>query len=311
MMKRFVSILLSVALLCTVFAVTVNAADNPSFELVDAEGSIGDTVDVKLYIKNNPGIASLQVLVNYSSNDLELVNIANGGVFDSAISKSSVDKKPAIISWFSADSENKTDNGLLAILYFEIKEGAKDSKVSLSYDEENVFNSSFENVKFDTDTAKVTVAKSAEPTKATEPVTNTQITEPATEKPTKPVATEPQPTTPKPTAPVVKPSTKKKNNTVKVTVKTKTVKLKNLKKKAQKVKPITIKSAKGKVIIKLTSAKKTIKKYLKFDSKGNLTIKKWKKAKKGTYTIKVKITAKGNSKYKPKNINKTVKIKIK
>ncbi len=105
-------------------------------------------------------------------------------------------------------------------------------------------------------------------------------------------------------------SVNKKANPIKVMVKNKTIQAKKLKKKAQKVKSVTIKSAQGKVNIKITSAKKAIKKYLKFNSKGTLTIKRWKQSQKGTYKIKVKITVKGNSKYKPKTIKKTVKIKI-
>ena len=104
--------------------------------------------------------------------------------------------------------------------------------------------------------------------------------------------------------------TEKKPNPVKISVKNKTIKAKKLKKKAQSVKPITIKSAQGKVSIKIIKAAK-IKKYLKINAKGVITFKAWKKAKKGTYKIKVKITVKGNSKYKPKTIKKTVKIMIK
>lgn len=105
--------------------------------------------------------------------------------------------------------------------------------------------------------------------------------------------------------------TAKKANPIKVTAKTKSVKLKKLKKKTQKVKSLTIKKAQGKVSIKITKAKKNIKKFLKINTKGTLTIKKWKKAKKGTYKIKVQIKAKGNTNYKSKTINKIVKVKVK
>ncbi len=113
----------------------------------------------------------------------------------------------------------------------------------------------------------------------------------------------------------IKPKAKKskKKNTITVKVKTKTIKLKKLKKKAQTVKPLTVKKAKGKVtykLIKKGTAKK-IWKYLKISKKGAITVKKWKKAKKGTYIIKVRITAKGNKSYKSKSVTKTVKIKIK
>lgn len=111
----------------------------------------------------------------------------------------------------------------------------------------------------------------------------------------------------KPTAPAV---AAKKANPIKVSVKTKSVKLNKLKNKAQTVKAITIKSAKGKVSCKITKVTK-IKKFLKINAKGIITFNKWKKAKKGTYSLKVSITAKGNKDYKPKTITKLIKIKVK
>lgn len=112
------------------------------------------------------------------------------------------------------------------------------------------------------------------------------------------------------TEPVTSVTEKKSPNPMTVSVKSKTVKAKKLKKKAQKVKAITVKKAKGAVSFKITKAAK-IKKYLKIDSKGVITFAKWKKAKKGTYNIKVQINAKGNANYKTKTVVKTLKIKVK
>ncbi|MBR1749270.1 MAG: CotH kinase family protein [Ruminococcus sp.] len=106
----------------------------------------------------------------------------------------------------------------------------------------------------------------------------------------------------------------KKANTLKVTKKTKSIKAKLLKTKARTVKPLTISKAKGTVTVKTTSVKlgkkKISVKKFKFTKSGRLTVKKG-KYKKGTYKVKVKITAKGNSNYKSKTINKTISIKIK
>ena len=146
----------------------------------------------------------------------------------------------------------------------------------------------------------------AEPTE-TETI---ESTEPATTEPIQPAVTKPQPTNTAPATPAVKPNITKKDNPIKVTVKAKTVKLKKLKKKAQKVKAITIKGEQGKVSCKITKAAK-IKKYLKINAKGVITFNKWKKAKKGTYSITVQITAKGNANYNSKKIVKTIKIKVK
>lgn len=136
-------------------------------------------------------------------------------------------------------------------------------------------------------------------------------TEPAT---TNPIVINPQPTENKPTTPaVVKSTVKKKANTVQVTVKTKTVNEKKLKTKKQIIKAITVKNAQGKVSYKLikSGVSKKIRKLVSINKKGTITINKWKKAKKGTYIIKVKISAKGNANYNLKSIAKTVKIKIK
>jgi hypothetical protein len=167
-----------------------------------------------------------------------------------------------------------------------------------------------------------TIPVVTEPQDTTPAVTTPDITVPVV---TDPVATTPDVTQPPVTAPVVEPTqpsvpkptlpkvTSKKTNPIKVTVKTKTVKLKKLKKKAQKVKAITVKGAQGKVTYKLVKSgiTKKIRKLVSVNSKGVITIKKWKKAKKGTYKIKVTVKAAGTSDYNAKTITKTIKVKIK
>ncbi len=125
------------------------------------------------------------------------------------------------------------------------------------------------------------------------------------------VPTEPNPTVPHSTTTTVKPVEKKKTNTVKVTVKNKTVKAKKLKNKKQTVKPLTIKNARGKVLVTLVrkgTSKKILSK-ITVSKNGAVTLKKG-NYKKGTYKVQLRITAKGNSKYKSKIINKTVKVTL-
>jgi len=101
----------------------------------------------------------------------------------------------------------------------------------------------------------------------------------------------------------------KKEQNMSVTVKAKTVKKKKVKKKKQKVKgAIKVTGAVGKVTYK--KIKKGSSKTLNINSKtGVITVKKG--TKKGTYKIKVQITAAGNASYKAKTVSKTVKIKVK
>jgi hypothetical protein len=103
-----------------------------------------------------------------------------------------------------------------------------------------------------------------------------------------------------------KKATAKKANPIKVKVLKKSVKASKLAKKKLKVKALRVKKAKGKVTYKKLKGSKKLKISKKT---GKITVKKG--TKKGLYKIKVRISAKGNSLYKPKKLTKTVKIRVK
>ena len=104
----------------------------------------------------------------------------------------------------------------------------------------------------------------------------------------------------------------KAKNPITVKAVTKSAKHKTVRKKNVTVKgAVKVTKAQGKLSYKISSAPKAIKKYLKISSKGVITIKKWKKAKKATYKIKITATAKGTANYNKKSVTKTVTLKIK
>jgi hypothetical protein len=120
----------------------------------------------------------------------------------------------------------------------------------------------------------------------------------------------------KPVTVVAAKRTVKKANTLKVKAKKPTVKYSKLKKKKQTIavkKAMTVSEAKGKVTYKISSVKKGNKSYKKKFSinakTGKITIKKG--LKKGTYKVKIKVKAAGNSTYKAATKTVTVKIKVK
>lgn len=90
----------------------------------------------------------------------------------------------------------------------------------------------------------------------------------------------------------------------------KTVMFAKAKKKAQAVtKAVAVKKAQGKLAYKNVSTTKAAKK-LKVNAKtGKVTVPKG--IKKGTYKVKVKVTAKGNANYSSGSKIVTVKIKVK
>ena len=100
----------------------------------------------------------------------------------------------------------------------------------------------------------------------------------------------------------------KKANTLKVKAKKPSIKFSKLKKKNQKLalkKVMTVSNAQGKVSFKKTKGNKKIK----VAKNGKITVKKG--LKKGTYKIKIQVTAAGNTEYNAAVKTVTVKIKVK
>ena len=169
-LKCLLSLVVTACILTLAVITGAQALGSPGIELTAAEGNEGETVDVYLKIENNPGITALSVQIGYSANDLELLSIENVPLFTESISTGQLSANPVSISWFSAGSIDSTSNGVLADLKFKIKQGAKTSRVTVSYDEDNIFDSSFTNKYFDTFDSTVTVTGSAADA-TTEPTT--------------------------------------------------------------------------------------------------------------------------------------------
>ena len=148
-MRKVLSVLLAVIMLAVCSVISYEAADEPRFQTEIVRGNAGETVDVKLNIQNNPGITALSIDVAYSSDDLELISVNNAALFQDAISTGNVSSDPLRISWYAADSENKVDNGTLAILRFRVRENAICSRINISYNPENVFDNTLQNQPFE------------------------------------------------------------------------------------------------------------------------------------------------------------------
>lgn len=146
-----------------IFTASTIANENaPMFLVEQVTGRVGDTVEVKIELNNNPGIIAATLEVEYDREKLELVGMEDGELLPNGTFPSKLEgTKPVIdftvypfaLSWEdSTATENITANGTLATLTFKVKEtcaiGDK-AVISVSYDPENVYEFSMVNVAID------------------------------------------------------------------------------------------------------------------------------------------------------------------
>lgn len=72
--------------------------DSPTLSISTEYGNVNETVEAKVIIKNNPSITALRISVAYSSDNLELLEINNGGEFKKAITHSQTLTSPIKIN---------------------------------------------------------------------------------------------------------------------------------------------------------------------------------------------------------------------
>ncbi len=149
-MKKLLALFLTVVLLMSVFSsFSVFAKKTPTFVISTAKGDAGDKVKITISTDDNTGIISMKLLVKYDSSALKLID-SSEGKFEK-IAFSPLDSNPFVMNWIDAINPNNKTNGTVATLTFKILDTAPEGKseISLTYDPEDVFDSKFQNVKFE------------------------------------------------------------------------------------------------------------------------------------------------------------------
>lgn len=148
----------------TEFVITVTAkpelpADAPTFVVEDAVVCAGKEFTVPVNIRNNSGIVSLKLKVEYDTDVLELLNFQQKD-FDS-MSFSPITNYPFIVNWVDAIHPNNTTDGVVVLLTFRVKEGAEagTTAISLTYDPDDVYDQHFNNVAFRVENGTVRIAE--------------------------------------------------------------------------------------------------------------------------------------------------------
>lgn len=158
-MKKIVSLLLVMAI--TMLVVPVNAETEPVFVVEQAAAAPGETVDVTISVKNNPGVASIRLKVTYDQG-LTL----NSVTYNDAIGGMSMQPQqmtsPVTLNWFNGTA-NSTGDWVFATLSFTVSIDAQKGEhpIEITYEPNNVYNIAEENLPFAIENGAVNVGEAA------------------------------------------------------------------------------------------------------------------------------------------------------
>lgn len=133
-------------------------SDAPTFVVSEARSATGDeNITVTLSLKNNPGISSIILDITYDDAELELTKIEyNTEIGGQTIYPQEL-QSPVTLYWINGFADT-TGDWIFATLYFDISQDAiGEYDIHITYDKDNVYNISEENIAFDTVVGKIIV----------------------------------------------------------------------------------------------------------------------------------------------------------
>lgn len=169
-MKKFMAIVMTVAMVISMMTVVSFAAGEPTFRLTSATAKAGDTVTLSMMVENNPGITACALAVTYPAGLTLTGKATNKNLFSGGqvVVGGNEKANPYKVNW-SEDFDNFYENGEFYTLTFKVADDAEagDYEIVVSYDQADVYNADMNDVVFATVNGVITV-------EADEPV----ITEP-------------------------------------------------------------------------------------------------------------------------------------
>lgn len=129
----------------------------PAFVVDDVTTSAGQTFTVAIRTQRNSGIVSLKLNLIYDTDVLTLMEVEEKDF--SGMSFSPITNTPFVINWVDAIHPDNTTDGVVVLLTFCVKEGVASgtTDISLSYDADDIYNQSFDNVAFRVESGTVKI----------------------------------------------------------------------------------------------------------------------------------------------------------
>ena len=135
-----------------------NESNSPQFVISSQTAYRGSAVEITVKVKNNPGIASIILPVEFDSNVFTLTNV----IYNIEIGGQNVPPQnmnsPVVLYWINGFADAEGDF-LLATLQFNVKSDAPlgDYDITLSYNPNDIYDISETNIPFEIVNGKITI----------------------------------------------------------------------------------------------------------------------------------------------------------
>lgn len=144
------------------FTYRIIGEDTPTIQVESVKGKSGETVDVRISLKNNPGIATMRIDVTYDKDVMTLSGVTDAGTITGQVHSTDYTAYPYSLYWENGTiTENIVVNDTIATLSFAIKENidAGSYPIIVSYDIDNydIFNVDLEPVEFIAAPGQITI----------------------------------------------------------------------------------------------------------------------------------------------------------
>lgn len=147
-MKFVVRILAVFILSVFVLQVAVTAAGTPAFSVSNKTVTAGSKAVITISIKNNPGITSAKLSVEFDS-DLTLESVVFSSNLGGMTQHSEPLTSPLTLNWFNGLTDLKKDTEFATLTFTVSKSAANGGHdIILTYDKNDVFNTNEENMDF-------------------------------------------------------------------------------------------------------------------------------------------------------------------
>ena len=134
---------------------------SPTVFAETVRGSKGTDVQVKISIRNNPGITGAKILIGYDAGVLTLTNVEDGGILGENVFSDILTANPYALAWENDTTLiNFTEDGVIAILTFHIDDNAENGDVTITVtpDWENTLSAGLSEVPLLGENGTVTIA---------------------------------------------------------------------------------------------------------------------------------------------------------